>query len=76
MKPFQTGITKRCRMLCAKCGELKRVAAVAFDAEGTTIATLECRHRRGELLPLAPGRISIENLDTGRLTFPVVVVTG
>lgn len=72
---FETSITTRARLLCPECHELKRVKAVTFDAEGVTIASLVCSHSRGELLPLAPGRISLENLNSpdGFRLFPPIV---
>jgi hypothetical protein len=73
---FKTKITTRARLLCPECRELKRVKAVAFDAEGVTVATLECQHSRGELLPVsAPGRVSLELLNTpdGFRLFPPIV---
>jgi hypothetical protein len=74
---FKTKITTRARLLCPECRrELKRVKAVAFDAYGATIVTLECQHTRGELLPVsAPGRVSLELLNTpeGFRLFPPIV---
>jgi hypothetical protein len=74
MKPSKTRITTRCRLLCPDCREPKRVAAVTFNAAGATVASLECGHSRGELLPVtAPGRVSLEHLNTpdGKRLFPV-----
>jgi hypothetical protein len=73
----RTSITTRCRLLCPDCGELRRVAAVAFDEQGATVASLECGHSRGELLPVtAPGGVSLELLNTpeGRRLFPPALV--
>jgi hypothetical protein len=73
MKSPKTSITTRSRLLCPECRELKRVAGVRFDGGGTTIASLKCGHDRGEILPLAPGRVSLENLNSpdGRRLFPL-----
>lgn len=76
MSPFQTSINRKSRLLCDQCGVLRRVADVQFDTYGDTIVTLrECDHKRGEILSLREGRISVENLYTieGRNAFPIVL---
>jgi len=56
----QTSITRKSRLLCADCGELKRVKDVQPEPDGQTRITLECKHERGEILPSQTGAISIE----------------
>ena len=58
----QTSVTRKSRLLCDDCGELKRVKVVQPEPNGQTRITLECRHERGEILPSQTGAISIENL--------------
>lgn len=72
----KTSITTKCRLRCGECNAMRRVANVTLDSLGETIVTLKCNHTRGELLPLVPGRISLEHLsgkltDIGLLMFPV-----
>jgi hypothetical protein len=71
-KRFATSITRRSRVLCGTHDELERVVNVAFDTHGDTIVTLKCGAKRGELLSLRPGRVSLENVhtDQGRRLFP------
>jgi hypothetical protein len=58
----------RCRLLCAECGELRRLKAIEGDS-----ALLACGHTRPKkLLPLAQGHVSVENVKTavGDRMFP------
>jgi hypothetical protein len=75
MRKLDTSLNTRCRLLCPECNDLKRVKKVLTDTESPTIAVLECGHLRGELLALAPGRISIEDMGTkrGRECFPATL---
>jgi hypothetical protein len=57
-----TSITRKSRLLCADCGELKRVKEVKPEPNGQTRINLECKHERGEILPSQPGAITIETL--------------
>jgi hypothetical protein len=63
------GVNLRSSLLCAVCGEVKKVAAIDDDSR----ITLCCGHVRPELLPLQPGRVSVESLRTekGQQLFPV-----
>jgi hypothetical protein len=65
MKRRESSVTKKCRMLCPQCG-------VRQVKEPGDPIILDCGHSRGEILPLQPGRISLENLKTeiGRECFP------
>jgi len=58
----QTSVTRKSRLLCDDCGELRRVKDVKPEPNGQTRIILECRHERGEILPSQPGAISIEAL--------------
>jgi hypothetical protein len=58
----------RCKLLCAECGELRKLKAIEDGS-----ALLDGGHiRASKLLPLIPGRISIENVRTaiGDRCFP------
>jgi hypothetical protein len=65
-----TSVTKRSRLLCGECGKLERV--VHIDPNGPTFR-LQCGHSRPELLPVTPGHVSLEQLETrmGHQLFPV-----
>jgi hypothetical protein len=65
MKP--RGANTRSRLLCPQCADLKQVSAINSDE-----ITLSCGHVRAQIIPLEPGRVSIENLRTeaGRKLFP------
>jgi hypothetical protein len=68
-KQRESSVTKRCRLLCPHgCGTQKVV-------EVGEPHILECGHSRGELLPLKPGRVSIEHLrqKIGASLFPAVL---
>jgi len=56
-------ITNKARLLCADCDTMQRVKLVRFDTYGDTDVTLHCGHKRGELLPLKDGRVSIEHIE-------------
>lgn len=49
------------RLLCPQCADVKRVASIDNEQ-----IVLVCGHGRAHLLPLEPGRISIENLRTAK----------
>jgi len=79
MSKTGTSITKKCRLLCGKCGTLEGVTGIAPESYAgdplkTTRVTLACGCARGEILPLKLGRVSFENLRTpvGNRLFPVV----
>jgi hypothetical protein len=61
------GINLNSRLLCPACSDVIRVTAI----EGEAI-TLACGHTRPELLPSAPGCLSLESLRTkaGKEAFP------
>lgn len=70
----QYGVTRKSRLLCGICRELKSVRAIDIDESGITVL-LDCSHRRGELLPLTKlGNVSIVLMGkpAGYLAFPVV----
>jgi hypothetical protein len=58
-----SSITKKSRLLCAVCSDLQKVTNVEHEP---TVVTLNCGHKRGELLPSRPGSISIEALRRTR----------
>lgn len=61
-------VTKRCRLLCPDCGELKKITDIV-----ETNAVLTCGHwRTTALLPLKRGHISLEHIRTpvGARMFP------
>lgn len=54
-------MTKRCKLLCPECREVKKVVEVS------ELARLECGHSRQlTTLPLTPGRISFEHCAARR----------
>jgi hypothetical protein len=62
--------------MCLECGgELKGVREVLPDEESPHLVSLVCGHiRLAGLLPLKPGRISVEHMSTklGRDVFPIL----
>ena len=66
MKP--RGANTRSKLLCPDCGEVNRVSKI-----NDGVLLLVCGHSRGEILPLLPGRVSIESLRsrTGQECFPL-----
>ena len=77
MKSNKTSITRNARLLCSECDVPRRVANVQFDSFVETVVSLrECGHKRGELLPLREGRISLEHIERaeaiGYSMFPVI----
>ena len=58
----KTGIvTRKCRLLCGQCRELRQVR------EADEVILLECGHSRtAEALPLAEGHISFESFQNLR----------
>jgi hypothetical protein len=73
-----TQITRRSRLLCpVGCGLqiVTFVDPISFTGNPAkhTRVVLECRHERGELLPVHPGCVSFEDFGTvrGERAFPV-----
>lgn len=66
MKP--RGANTRSKLLCADCGEVNRVSKI-----NDGVIVLVCGHSRGELLPLQPGRVSLEHIraERGQRCFPL-----
>lgn len=61
-------VTRRCKLLCPECGGPKKVRDIVAPS-----VALICGHWRSTgLLPLLPGRVSIENIRTsaGNRLFP------
>ncbi len=60
----ETSITRSSRLLCSHGCGVQSVSIIARDSSQKTIATLECGHVRGELLPKRNGFISLEDIRT------------
>jgi hypothetical protein len=63
------------RFYCRECDMLRRVRSTVKSTDDNHTLLLECGHRRALALPPAPGRVSIENLnsDLGKRLFPFVL---
>jgi hypothetical protein len=56
----RSSITRKSRLLCPECKDMRRVKNVSLNPYRSPIVTLECGHKRGEILPSQKGSISIE----------------